>query len=351
MRALRVLGLADGGATLVCEDQEDGEQFILPRDEKLRAAARGDASRFGQLEIEGESQLRPREIQARIRGGATVEEIAALAGTSIRRIESFAHPVLLERSTMADRARKARPSIDGITGSVSVEETVTATLAARGQDQQMSWDAYRETVPRAGGEDAAWVLVLRWHAGRSENRARWVFHPGPAGGTLTARDDAAAEIVDPALRVLRPIRENLRQVSARHPAGSLLDPTTPSAPSAAATAAPRPAAPVGAESTAAQVESQVESNAVPVAATGTAGRSINPARVVPPTSRAPYPQVSAAANPVAAAVAVEPDAPSATAAPARTPVPTAAKAGKRSTRPAMPSWEDVLLGTRSTGRD
>ena len=50
------------------------------------------------------------------------------------------------------------------------------------------------------------MLALTWNAGRSENRAHWLFHPGPDGGTLSARDEAAAEIVDPALRILRPLR-------------------------------------------------------------------------------------------------------------------------------------------------
>src|SRR6195952_2421767 len=136
MRPLRVLGLAESdqqaGQSLVCEDPTTGEQFSIACDDRLRAGARGDLSRFGQLEIEMESQLRPREIQSRIRAGATVEQVAAMAGTTAARVERFAFPVLLEPASVAERAMKARPAIDGITAGTSVGATVAATLAARG---------------------------------------------------------------------------------------------------------------------------------------------------------------------------------------------------------------------------
>jgi len=219
MRALRVLGLDDGaqgaGTNLVCEDAASGEQFFIPCDDRLRAGARGDLSRLGQLEIELESQLRPRDIQARIRAGASVDEVALVAGTTSTRVERFAYPVLLERASMAERARKARPTIDGITAGVSVQDTVAATLAARGHDGEVSWDAFKD--------EKGWVLRLRWNAGRSENSAHWQFHPGPDWGTLSARDEAAAEIVDPALRILRP----LRPIRADAASTMLLDPTAP----------------------------------------------------------------------------------------------------------------------------
>ena len=214
MRALRVMGLAESGKTLVCEDPSTGEQFSVPCDDRLRAGARGDLSRFGQLEIELESQLRPREIQSRIRAGATVEQVAALAGTTNTRVERFAYPVLLERASVAEKAQQARPAIDGITAAASVRDTVTATLAARGHDGTVSWDAFKD--------DEGWILALTWAVGRSENRAHWLFHPGPDGGTLSARDEAAAEIVDPALRILRPLRPVRPE-----PAHPLSDPTPP----------------------------------------------------------------------------------------------------------------------------
>ena len=82
MRALRVVGITEDGGELsvVLEDPGRRERFTVPADEQLRAAARGDLTRLGQIAIELESQLRPREIQARIRAGASVDQVAAAAG-------------------------------------------------------------------------------------------------------------------------------------------------------------------------------------------------------------------------------------------------------------------------------
>ena len=195
MRALRVLGLAEDGENLVCEDGTSGELFTLPSDERLRAATRGDLSRLGQLQIELEPQLRPREIQSRIRSGSSIAEVAIAASTSVSRIERYAYPVLLERSTMAEKARLAHPTIDGNPTRKTLEELVMATLSERGQDTGVRWDAYRD--------DDGWVVTLRWQAGRSENQAFWEIHSAQRSTTLHPKDDVARDLIDPAPRSLR----------------------------------------------------------------------------------------------------------------------------------------------------
>lgn len=437
MRALRVLGLADAlpGASknLLLEDPATGEQFATLCDDRLVAATRGELSRFGQSEIEMESQLRPKEIQARIRAGATVEQIAALAGTSRTRVERFAYPVLLERASVVDRALKARPAIDGITGSASVAETVAATLAARGHDGGMTWDAYKD--------DDGWVLALTWNAGRSENRASWLFHPGPDGGTLSARDEAAAEIVDPALRILRPLRQVRADATAPkpldpaqpteavhrnseaasrsvHPAGGKLrtpgarvgaPELAPSRPASGSTPFGRQPLPTSLAGSAAELAGAavgLARSAAGLAGAAVAGGNaeralveplpedtvtedllqderagVNPVMVPvesvrtgtePVTVALPSPAVgnqltphttvtsgrsaetgAAAPEPTAAARPAPAALPTPTSAPRPAPshasgtVPGTARAAKRGSRPAMPSWEDVLLGTRS----
>ena len=111
MRALRVVGILeqDGEFSVVLEDADRRERYTVPADEKLRAAARGDLTRLGQIAVEVESQLRPREIQARIRAGASVEQVATAAGVPEQKIERFAYPVLTERFRTADNAQRAHP--------------------------------------------------------------------------------------------------------------------------------------------------------------------------------------------------------------------------------------------------
>lgn len=191
MRTLRVVGLHEDGESIVCEDPERRERFVLPADERLRAAARGDLTRLGQIEIELEAQMRPREIQARIRAGETVEQVATASGVSIDRVDRFAYPVLLERSRHADLAQRAHPVRDDGPDVQTLFEVVTHAFGMRGHDfSQAEWDAWR-------GDDGKWIVCLRWSAGRSSNRAHWTFLPGMHGGTVTAIDDLAASLLDP----------------------------------------------------------------------------------------------------------------------------------------------------------
>ncbi len=52
-----------------------------------------------------ESALTPREIQARIRGGESLEEVAQAAGVYVEQIDAYAGPVLAEREHAATLAR------------------------------------------------------------------------------------------------------------------------------------------------------------------------------------------------------------------------------------------------------
>jgi hypothetical protein len=196
MRALRVVGLGTDDRTIIVETvaQHPGarrDQFALAVDDNLHAALKGDLPRLDQAEIEPENQLRPREIQARIRAGASVEQLATATGVPCERIERFAYPVLLERSRMAQLAQRAHPVRADGPDLRTLEVAVTETFRHRGQDLgAVSWDAWR-------GDDGKWVIQLRWRAGRSENRAHWTLHPGAHGGTVTAMDDHATGLIDP----------------------------------------------------------------------------------------------------------------------------------------------------------
>ena len=132
MRALRVVGITEGG-DVVLEDPGRRERFTVPADEQLRAAARGDLTRLGQIAIELESQLRPREIQARIRAGASVEQVAAAAGVPMQKIERFAYPVLLERSRTAEVAQRAHPVRADGPDVRTLGDVVAHTFGLRGQ--------------------------------------------------------------------------------------------------------------------------------------------------------------------------------------------------------------------------
>lgn len=202
MRELTVVGLDVDGKHVICESTRPSEKFLLRVDDRLRAAVRGEGSRSSQSEIDIEvtNVLSPKEIQARIRAGASVEQVAASAGVDPSRVERFAHPVLLERSRAAELATASHPVLADGPSVQTLLETVAAALVGRGLDHDATtWDAWKDA-------DGRWTVQLTWQAGRSQNVAHFRFTPGAHGGISTALDDTAKELIDPSFeRPLRPV--------------------------------------------------------------------------------------------------------------------------------------------------
>ena len=202
MRELKIVGLDLDGKHIICEGDNPADKFRIRVDDRLRAALRGDGARVAQthIEIEVTNMLSPKEIQARIRAGASVEQLATAAGVDIDRVARFAHPVLLERSRAAELATAAHPVLADGPSVLTLLETVISSLVARGLNpDHTTWDAWRN-------EDGRWTVQMGWKAGRSDNLAHFRFCPGAHGGTVTAVDDAACELIDPNFdRPLRPV--------------------------------------------------------------------------------------------------------------------------------------------------
>ena len=242
MRELRVVGLDVDGKRIICEADGSGEKFILLPDDRLRAAVRGDktgstsSQHASHTDDEVPNVLRPKEIQAKIRAGASVEQVAAAAGVDLARVERFAHPVLLERSRAAELATAAHPILADGPSILTLLETVTTSLIARGLGaEDTNWDAWRN-------EDGRWTVQMAWKAGLSDNVAHFRFTPGAHGGTVTALDDAASELIDPNFaRPLRPVAPVPHFELEDEPDPELL-PEPEVAPEPAPPAAPKPRA-------------------------------------------------------------------------------------------------------------
>jgi hypothetical protein len=226
MRELKVVGLDIDGKRIICETGDSGEKFILLSDDRLRAAVRGDKVVSNQVNIDAEvaNVLSPREIQAKIRSGASVEQVATASGMAMGRVERFAHPVLLERARAAELATAAHPVLADGPSVLTLLETVTSALVARGLDpEDTNWDAWRN-------EDGRWTVQLGWKAGMSDNVAHFRFTPGAHGGTVTAFDDAACELIDPDFaRPLRPVAP-VAQLEIEEPEPQVVAPEPPPAP-------------------------------------------------------------------------------------------------------------------------
>jgi len=172
MQELRLVAVSEDGTYLVLATPGRGTRFTLPVDDRLRAAVRGNFSRLGQYEIEVESPLRPKEIQARIRAGETAEEIAATAGIPVERVRWFEGPVLQEREYMAQQAQRVpiRMPGDNAPGPL-LGDLVRERLARRGVPvDEIDWDSCKR-------DDNLWRVRLGFVWNGHTRHAEWLFDP------------------------------------------------------------------------------------------------------------------------------------------------------------------------------
>ena len=171
MQELRFVAVSEDGSYAVLAVPGRSGRFILPIDERLRAVAMGQTSRLAQYEIEVESPLRPKEIQARIRAGETAEEIADAAGIPVERVRWFEGPVLAERAYIADQAQAASVRRAGDSGGPGprLGDVVPERLTASGADpEDGQWDSRKRG-------DGNWQVTLTFPSGGRLHVAEWVF--------------------------------------------------------------------------------------------------------------------------------------------------------------------------------
>ena len=187
MAHLTLVGLSANKARLLLVD-DAGTQHTLDIDAPLRAALRGDPSRLGQLEIDMDSALRPRDIQARIRAGETPETVARAAQTTVEKIMPFAAPVLAERAHVADRAQRAsvrRRTAEG--GARTLGEAAETQLRAHHVAiDTVGWDAWKRT-------DGRWTLTATYASEVRSGTGAFTFDA--PGNFVIADDDDARWLV------------------------------------------------------------------------------------------------------------------------------------------------------------
>ena len=342
MRQLRLVGLAEDGDSLVLESPT-GESYRLPVDERVRAACRGDLTRLGQIEIEMDNPLRPREIQTRVRSGESAEDVAASSGMPLDRVLRFAYPVLQERYRVVAQARllPARPKAPQPLG-----ELVEERLVSRGTDAAtLRWDAWRR-------EDGRWAVRLAWRHGDRGHAAHWSLDLGrrallpedPAAEQLSAEEFHARTItaVTPLAVAARAAEGAPTQQASRRAPAEQAPRRAPAeqAPPPARDPDPRPAAPRGGSTRAARDRAEAAAARDRAEA---AHRPAEPARA--PERR---PREAEAAGGSGADDDGEPAAEARIAAGGGTVPLVDVPDGEddRARRATVPSWDDILLGVR-----
>ena len=170
MRPVRFVALSEDGQALVLAD-EVGRLLSLPIDERISSAmdpGRGPGAgtvTIAAMSLGGGNTLSPRDIQARIRGGESADDVARIAGVPVDRVLRYAGPVLQERAMLAQHARRTRLKTSDKGNTLA--DVVDGRLAQHGIDtEKISWDAYRR-------DDGTWRIVATWPSGKATAQAVW----------------------------------------------------------------------------------------------------------------------------------------------------------------------------------
>jgi DUF3071 family protein len=344
MQELRFVAVSEDGRYAVLAVPGRSARFTLPIDERLRAVALGHTSRLAQYEIEVESPLRPKEIQARIRAGETVEEIADAAGIAVERVRWFEGPVLAERAYVADQAQIASVRRHGdSTPGPRLGEIVAERLKAIGSDpDEAQWDAKKRG-------DGSWQVQLTFTSGGRLHVADWVFDPRRRH--VLPADDNAARMSLPGAEPPQPAapppgeatvtRLAPRLGNARHdrpgPGRPAVTEPAPSAPVPPAPAPPRPSVPVTAEP-------RVDVSRPPAVERNQWPRPASPEPVPAPMVADTGREDLVAAETVAERP-VAPDDGVTQAAPAAEQAGRPGRKAARGRRSSVPSWDEIMFGS------
>lgn len=156
---LEFIAFSDDGSFIILQNSA-GEWIEVPikKDQK---------SSVTQMQPPVIENLSAREIQFRIRAGASPQELASQTGTDIERIMIFAPPVLQERAYVAQKA--SNTIIRKASGTGPLIDVVLARLSPLSVDADMlNWDAIRR-------EDGRWNISLEYPSKDGVRKATWLY--------------------------------------------------------------------------------------------------------------------------------------------------------------------------------
>ncbi|MCJ1715445.1 septation protein SepH [Curtobacterium sp. VKM Ac-2922] len=173
MQDVRVIGVESGSLLLATDG---GSEFRLPVTSALPGQVR-------QANPDGTPHKRvsPKDVQARIRGGADAVDVAAALDVDVEYVRRFEGPVLAERAFILDAARRVpvTPTDDGAPDVFG--EAISARLEA-GSATTVSWSSWKHV-------ENGWTVQVRYTATEVEHDAQWHFDPKTS--TLTPENGDA----------------------------------------------------------------------------------------------------------------------------------------------------------------
>lgn len=139
------------------------------------------------------THLTPREIQTRVRHGASPEELSQSSGMDLEKIMVFALPVLAEREHMVNRARAAVVRRRYVPGHLSLDAAIFENVDPLAFDEAI-WDSRR-------GENNKWVISVSINGAEPvefifDTESRYVIADSPMASELIgdSLDDTASHL-------------------------------------------------------------------------------------------------------------------------------------------------------------
>jgi PIN domain nuclease of toxin-antitoxin system len=163
------------------------DESIMTAVEELRALLAEEQAERDDAKVSSkrpESSLSVREVQARLRRGRTIEQVAREAGVDATWVSRFAVPVLAEQAEVIRAARATRMTKQrvGLSGA-SLGDSVYRNLAERGlvdprEELDKAWRARQLT-------EGMWLVSIKYSLRGRESEAVWEYDE--AAGALRAR--------------------------------------------------------------------------------------------------------------------------------------------------------------------
>lgn len=161
MQDVRVIGV-EAGALLLATD--GGTEFRLPVTSSLSGQVRQANPDAGP-----QKRVSPKDVQARIRGGADAAEVAAVLDVDVEYVRRFEGPVLAERAFVLDASHRVPVTPVDDEAPDTFGAAITAKLEA-GEATAISWGSWKH--PESG-----WQVRVRYTAAEVEHDAQWRFDP------------------------------------------------------------------------------------------------------------------------------------------------------------------------------
>lgn len=195
MEKLTIIGIDAGVISAV---SDSGQLYTMELTDDVRAALKPRIAPTT-------SSVSPRELQALLRSGLSVAEVAERTGESVAHVERYEGPVLAELGFVLERAQAV--TVQGMADGMTFREALEHKLAEQG-GEIVRWQSYRL--------DDEWVIAISVLVGDVADEATWTFdsrkltlHPTNTAAVRLSKANASDSSLFPPLRVVaetEPIR-------------------------------------------------------------------------------------------------------------------------------------------------